>query len=292
MHPLLLSAALLFTAAVVVLGLAVTSLFARRALVQRIGAITSDGGRKALPGQAMVRWQWGLDPEVPVFLERLGWRSPKRRVLFLGVQMTMPLLCLALLVIQWLVGAADIGQMVLLLFGAGLGYLLPKRWLSAAVKQRQERLAREVATLIPLLRMLFEVGMTVEQALRVLVKEGGEILPELTSELRLVLARVDAGLELGPELRAMAALLDVDELTDCTAILEQLIRQGGGALASLLALKKLLDDRRATTLQERVSKLSAKMSAVMVGCLFPALLIILAGPGFIAVFRALGEMSG
>lgn len=133
--------------------------------------------------------------------------------------------------------------------------------------------------------------MTVEQALRVLVREATEILPELTSELRLVLARVDAGLELGPELRAMAHLLDVDELTNCTGILEQLIRQGGGALASLLALKKLLDDRRATTLQEKVSKMSAKMSAVMVGCMFPALLIVLAGPGFIAVFRALGEMG-
>jgi len=124
-----------------------------------------------------------------------------------------------------------------------------------------------------------------------LVRDGGEILPELTTELRLVLARVDAGLELGQELHAMATLLDVDEVTDCVAILEQLIRQGGGALASLLALKKLLEDRRATGLQEKVSKLSAKMSAVMVSCLFPALLVILAGPGFIAVFRALGDMS-
>src|SRR5690606_17280978 len=99
--------------------------------------------------------------------------------------------------------------------------------------------------------------------------------------------RVDAGLELKQELRTMADMLDVDELTDCVTILEQLITQGGGALASLAALKSLMDDRRLTTMQERVSKLSAKMSAVMVAFLFPALLIVLAGPGFIALFNAL-----
>jgi tight adherence protein C len=34
------------------------------------------------------------------------------------------------------------------------------------------------------------------------------------------------------------------------------------------------------------------MSAVMVAFLFPALLIILAGPGFVAIIQALGDMGG
>ena len=45
------------------------------------------------------------------------------------------------------------------------------------------------------------------------------------------------------------------------------------------ALKQLIDDRRLTRLQEYISKLSAKMSVVMMVFLFPALLIVLAGPG-------------
>jgi len=176
-------------------------------------------------------------------------------------------------------------------FIAGLGFLLPKRVLVSAVKRRKAALSREMSTLIPMLRMLFEVGMTVEQALRVLMTEGKRILPEFSKELRGVIGRVDAGLELGPELREMAAMIEVDDVTDCVTILEQLLRQGGGAMASLMALKNLLDDRRATMMQERVSKLSAKMSAVMVGFLFPALLIVLAGPGFMAIFRALGGIG-
>lgn len=62
-------------------------------------------------------------------------------------------------------------------------------------------------------------------------------------------------------------------------------------MSSLLALKKLLDERRLTNLQEYISKLSGKMSVVMMLFLFPALLIVLAGPGMSAIGRALGGIS-
>ena len=157
-----------------------------------------------------------------------------------------------------------------------------------AVARRQKQLASEIGTFIPLLRILFESGMAVEQALRVLSHESQALLPVLTQELRLVLARVDSGLELGEELNKATQLLAVDEFTDTCVILQQLLYQGGGAMKSLLSLKQLLDDRRLTRLQEYISKMSAKMSVVMMLFLFPALLIVLAGPGFTALAKALG----
>ena len=81
----------------------------------------------------------------------------------------------------------------------------------------------------------------------------------------------------------------MDEFTDTCIILQQLIHQGGGAMKSLLALKQLLDDRRLTRLQEYISKMSAKMSVVMMVFLFPALLIVLGGPAMIAISRALNN---
>lgn len=118
--------------------------------------------------------------------------------------------------------------------------------------------------------------------------EAQQLLPVLTSELRLVLARVDSGLELGEELSKTSLMLNVDEFTDTCTILQQLLHQGGGAMKSLQALKQLLDDRRLTRMQEFISKMSAKMSVVMMVFLFPALLIVLAGPGFIAISKSMG----
>ncbi|MCY0111731.1 MULTISPECIES: type II secretion system F family protein [Pseudomonas] len=230
-----------------------------------------------------------LDNETQTLLSRLGWRSARQRSLFAACQIGAPLLMLAVVVLlQGVFFTSVEKQWIAPLFALGVGYLLPKRLLVMAVARRQKRLASEIATFLPLLRILFESGMAVEQALRVLSHEAQALLPVLTQELRLVLARVDSGLELGEELNKATQLLAVDEFTDTCVILQQLLHQGGGAMKSLLSLKQLLDDRRLTRLQEYISKMSAKMSVVMMLFLFPALLIVLAGPGFTALAKALG----
>ncbi|MEK1909098.1 MAG: type II secretion system F family protein [Pseudomonas chlororaphis] len=234
-------------------------------------------------GQYAVR----LDNETQLLLNRLGWRSARQRSLFAACQIGAPILALGLtLVIQGVFFPAAKNHWVAPLFALSLGYLLPKRLLAMAAGRRQKQLAVDISTFIPLVRILFESGMAVEQALRVLSKDAQKLLPALTQELRMVLARVDSGLELGDELNKSARLLAVDEFTDTCVILQQLIYQGGGAMKSLQSLKLLLDDRRLTRLQEYISKMSAKMSVVMMLFLFPALLIVLAGPGVSAIARA------
>ncbi|EJN25576.1 Flp pilus assembly protein TadC [Pseudomonas sp. GM79] len=231
-----------------------------------------------------------LDNETQMLLNRLGWRSARQRSLFAACQIGIPVLALILsLLIQSVFFPQVNNHWITPAFATAFGYLLPKRLLAAAAYRRQRQLAIEISTFIPLLRILFESGMAVEQSLRVLSIEGKQLLPALTHELRLILTRVDSGLELGEELNKATQLLAVDEFTDTCVILQQLIHQGGGAMKSLLGLKLLLDDRRLTRLQEYISKMSAKMSVVMMLFLFPALLIVLAGPSFTALARAFGR---
>ena len=231
-----------------------------------------------------------LDSETQLLLNRIGWRRASQRSMFAACQVGVPVLALCVVVLIQTLFFSDTAYPVLApAFALGLGYLAPKRILAAAAAARQKRVVVEVSTFIPLLRILFESGMAVEQALRVLSNEGGRLLPVLSSELRAMLMRVDSGLELGSELNQVATLLAVDEFSDTCVILNQLIHQGGGAMKSLLSLKQLIDDRRLTRLQEYISKLSAKMSVVMMVFLFPALLIVLAGPGFMAISKALAS---
>lgn len=244
---------------------------------------------RQLGASAVAQRSVSLDNETQTLLNRVGWRKANQRSMFAAFQIGVPVV---------LLGLTLLGQQLLFPHGGspwiapaialGIGYLLPKRILALSAKYRQERIAREISTFIPLLRILFESGMAVEQSLRVLSTEAQRLLPDLTHELRLILARVDSGLELSEELGKTARLLAVDEFTDTCIILQQLIHQGGGAMKSLLALKQLLDDRRLTRLQEYISKMSAKMSVVMMVFLFPALLIVL-GPAMIAISRALNN---
>ncbi|MEX5575353.1 type II secretion system F family protein [Pseudomonas lijiangensis] len=231
-----------------------------------------------------------LDTETQILLNRIGWRRASKRSLYAACQIGVPFgLCTLVILLQIVFFNAIEQPIMAPIFAFGVGYLIPKRALAAYAKYRQKQVVIEISTFIPLLRILFESGMAVEQALRVLSNEGKDLLPVLSEEIRVILVRVDSGLELGEELRKTAALLAVDEFSDTCVILNQLIHQGGGAMRSLLALKQLLDDRRLTRLQEYISKLSAKMSVVMMVFLFPALLIVLAGPGFTAIGHALSS---
>lgn len=296
MNPFILSALLLLAAAALLTSAVIRRQVAMRNVVSRLGGHTQANVIDTISNNVVRSNSKLLDSEVTQLLNQLGLRKARHRTGFFAVQIGLPLLLALFVVLLQSMGASQADSdgstfWLILLFALGIGYLIPKRLLAKAAKGRQERLAVEVSTMIPLLRMLFEVGMTVEQSLRVLATNGDKILPELVIELKHILLRVDAGLELGEELRNTAFLMQVDELTDTFTILEQLIHQGGGGMSSLLSLKELIDDRRMTTLQERVSKMSAKMSIVMMVFLFPALLIILAGPGFIAIIQALGDMG-
>jgi tight adherence protein C len=290
--PMLLSSLLFLLASLLLLSVVLQWRRRARQVVQRLdGRIPSEYRLSqwlhALGSSQIGQRLVNLDNETQTLLNGLGWRSARKRALFAALQVGVPVLAVALsLVIQGLFFPQVNNHWIAPAFALGFGYLLPKRLLAAAAKHRQKKLAIEISTFIPLLRILFESGMAVEQSLRVLSIDGKQLLPTLTHELRLILARVDSGLELGDELNKASRLLAVDEFTDTCVILQQLIHQGGGAMKSLLALKLLLDDRRLTRLQEYVSKMSAKMSAVMMVFLFPALLIVLAGPGLTALAKA------
>lgn len=293
--PLMISALLMLGAALLLIsGLLDRRRRARQVTRRLEGALLRDNRfgnlLQVLGGSSLGQRAVKLDNETQTLLNRLGWRSARQRSLFAACQIGSPLLLLTVAVLLQGVLLPHIERpWIAPMFALGIGYLLPKRLLAMAAGRRQKQLATEISTFIPLLRILFEAGMAVEQALRVLSHEGQTLLPVLTQELRLVLARVDSGLELGEELNKATRLLAVDEFTDTCVILQQLLQQGGGAMKSLLALKQLLDDRRLTRLQEYISKMSAKMSVVMMMFLFPALLIVLAGPGFSALARALGS---
>ena len=288
----LICVVLLLGAMALLINNVVQDRMSQQRVMQRLEGDKTGPGKLTLWMRAVGNSKFGqrsvsMDSETQTLLNRIGWRTASQRSLFAAFQVGTPIAFAGLVFLGYELFFPRSGNLlVVMLFSLALGYLIPKRLLAYAAKRRQQEVAIEVSTFIPLLRILFESGMAVEQALRVLSQEARHLLPVLTGELRVILARVDSGLELNQELSKTASLLDVDEFNDTCVILQQLIQQGGGAMKSLQALKELLDDRRLTRMEEYISKMSAKMSVVMMVFLFPALMIVLAGPSFVAISRA------
>src|SRR5690606_34920037 len=99
------------------------------------------------------------------------------------------------------------------------------------------------------LRVLLETGLSVEQALRSLVADTRELLPDLAFELDYLLSQLDAGADIAVAMPAMADAMDVPALSDLTILLEQTWRMGGNVLKSLAELSGLIEDRARTELK-------------------------------------------
>lgn len=240
--------------------------------------------------QERIRKHIENDNELALAMWRAGYRSAAQRATLYGVQVVLPIVAMALTGLWILIHGYTQNGLLIGISIVIVSVLMPKRVINGRAMDRLKRIDDELSLFVQMLRILFDAGLAVEQALRVMSNEAKLVLPELVLELDPILRRAEQGLDLENELGGAAAALDHANFTDVTVIIRQMLKQGGSARASLTKLIEVMESRRLTDMQEKVSKLTARMTVVMVVFFFPALVILLAGPGFISIGDAMGDM--
>jgi tight adherence protein C len=234
------------------------------------------------------------DHEVAGLLAKAGFRGHDALAMFTALRMLCPVVVTAVCATTWLLlarGSVGIGLMLVCYAAFTVSYLAPKMLLRSFAEGRARRLRDDVSAFTHLLRVLYECGLSTEQALHVFAKEQGGVLPDIAMEIGEVTRRVGAGSDLGEATRTVAAEAGDTDLTDLFAMIRQIDRYGGAVQEPLMRFASLLEDRERTRLQEKIGKLSAKLTIAMVLFLLPALLTFVGGPGFVAVIRALRQMN-
>lgn len=167
-----------------------------------------------------------------------------------------------------------------------VGANMALRWRAASITGK---IGKELVPFLHMLRMLFNAGLSLEHTLVTLVEESGQLFPHLHRQLKRVVANAGGGQDQAEALVQMARMLRVQEVTDTMAMLYQVSRHGGNVQASLAQYIQLIEERQLLAAREYISKLSAKMSVVMMVFMFPALIVFIAGPGFIGLSNALSR---
>lgn len=243
--------------------------------------------------QRLERFSESEFAEMQQLLVQAGWGQPQHRFYYLAAAWLIPLaagLCTGFYALVQGIPVAD--ALLHMLFAFALLFVGMRHLLRWRARHRQAEIRKEVVTWLHLLRMLFDAGLSLEHALRVLVQQAGDLMPNLAHELNATLKRIEAGQERSEALMEMAAPLAVAELSDTIAMLKQATRYGGNLREPLIEYTQIIEQRQVSELREYVGKLSAKMTVVMVIFLFPALMIFVAGPGFIGLANALKGVAG
>jgi tight adherence protein C len=100
------------------------------------------------------------------------------------------------------------------------------------------------------------------------------------------------GLGREQSLQRLATGFDNEDLGAIARLILQVDKHGGAVQEPLKQFSERVREQRRMQLKERVGKLTVKMTGVMVLTLLPALIIVTAGAGFLAVFRGLARSGG
>ncbi|HSU23888.1 MAG TPA: type II secretion system F family protein [Variovorax sp.] len=172
-----------------------------------------------------------------------------------------------------------------------LGFMAPKWVLGRIAAGRRARVAQELPMFVELLRLLQGVGLSLDQSLHVLATDFTATLPVLAGELAIANRQYGQGRPREHSLQRMATLHGNDHLGELVALLVQIDRHGGAVQEPLTQFGERLREHRRAELKARIGRITVKMTGIMVVTLLPALVIVTAGPGFLAITRSLGALS-
>jgi tight adherence protein C len=188
-----------------------------------------------------------------------------------------------------LVDAAPLMRMAITLFALIAIAMGPDYFVSGRMKARQTVIRRSLPDLLDLLVVCTEAGMGLDGALAEVVrrKEG-----PLVDEFNRTLVEVRLGKRRSDAWQDMSGRVQVRELSTLVAALYQAQTMGVSIARALRTHSDAMRSQRSIRIKEQGAILSTKMLFPMILCIFPALFVVILGPGAIQIMRTLGGGLG
>jgi len=171
--------------------------------------------------------------------------------------------------------------------GATAGFLLPDLLVMNIGTKRQEVLRRGLADALDMLTVCVEAGQGFDGAILQVAKS---VDGPVAGEFARVLAEIQIGKSRGAAFSSLAARTKVPEIRTFVTALVQADRLGlpiGAVLREQSVQMRLIRRQRA---EEKAQKVPVKILLPMLLCIFPALFIVIIGPGAIRMIDAFSNM--
>ncbi|HDR9487250.1 TPA: type II secretion system F family protein [Burkholderia aenigmatica] len=220
-------------------------------------------------------------------LEQCGYVDTRTRGLFLSARIACGI-GLPLLFAIFASGRMKGAYWMIGMFAAfGLGFMLPKLYVQRRAAARRQSVVDELPLFVDMLRLLQGVGLSLDQSLQVVTNDFRGMMPVLSSEVGIAQRQFAAGRTRDQSMQRLSGGFENEDLRAIARLMVQVDKHGGAVQEPLKQFGDRLRETRRAMLRERIGRLTVKMTGVMVLTLLPALLIVTAGPGLLAVMHAL-----
>ena len=209
--------------------------------------------------------------------------------IFLMVRMSSTLVGIAIAGMIVLRGLLPANITWLAAIATASGGLLGPGWLIDRIAQKRRReIRKDLPNVIDLLVVSVEAGLGLDAAISEIIKrESGPLIDEFDqalAEIRLGKQRQDAW-------RNLAKRTQVNDLSAFMAAICQAEELGSSISRVLRTHSDTLRIKRKIYVRELANKIPVKMLFPLVFCIFPAMFVVILGPGAITIMHTMGGMG-
>jgi tight adherence protein C len=221
---------------------------------------------------------------------KAGYRQVNAPAVYWGIRILLTFLLPAVLFVCRFYFLSAITYQVttaILIFSALLGYYLPDVWLRQKADKRKEKVLNALPDALDLLVICVEAGIGIDSALQRVSQEIKFTFPELSDELRFTNLELRAGKARHDALRNLALRTNLNEINSLVTLLIQTDNFGTSMANALRVYSESFRAERYQKAEELAAKLPVKMLFPLVVFIFPALFVVLLGPAFISIYKAI-----
>lgn len=225
-------------------------------------------------------------------LAAAGYRTEGAPMIFLASKTVVALLA-AVIGLAYAFSRGDTVQYALgiALCAGGFGFLAPNFWLSMATNTRQELVRNGLPDTLDLMVISVESGLGLDAALQRVSDEMSRVHPILAEEMQLVTLETQMGIPRSEALGNLVNRTNLAEIKSLVAMVNQAERFGTSIARALRNQSDALRTKRRQAAEERAQKTTVKLMAPLILFIFPAILVVLAGPAALKLIDALGSNS-
>ena len=220
-------------------------------------------------------------------LVRAGFRSDQAIYNYLAAKIVCPLIFVAIFMLSRMVYNFQTEVLLSLLLLVVLGYFTPNLWVFLMTKTRQEKIVKGLPDALDLMVVCVEPGLGLDMTFK---RVGDEMLPlckELSDEFTLTTLEIRAGISRADAFKNMNVRTGVSQINSLTTLLAQTSRFGTSLATALRVHADSMRIKRRQTAEATAAKSAVKMVFPLVLFIFPAIFVVLVGPGAIKIVKYL-----
>ena len=240
-------------------------------LIEKIGNVASHGRASTTLWEELVR---------------AGYYSRNAPAVYTGVKLILFGIGFAGAAIFVVPSNFHIAAIINLIFLSAVSlFFLPNVLLKMRLKERHDEICLHLPEAVDLLEICVSSGIGLGMAWNIVADEILHVSPTLAGAMALTNFEIHLGVSRIDAMRHMAARTGVDKLSSLAATLVQTERFGTSIATALKEFAQSMREERYFTAEERAEKMAVKLIIPMVLFIFPAVLITVAGPAVVEIFK-------